>query len=126
MGIDRPLDFLVNPLDAVDKATGLRLGFVNTMLSCGIGGQSSKYGAFDLDVISSWTLIGRGTEDTGRLVATFELLSYSQKLIGSGSNTTDQIFARTRGCQMISAKQITARWDRLKRGETEKRKAKEQ
>lgn len=34
VGIDRPLDFLVNPLDAVDEATGLRLGFVNTMLSC--------------------------------------------------------------------------------------------
>jgi hypothetical protein len=36
-----------------------------------IGGQSSKYGAaFDVDVISSWTLIGQGTEDTGRFVAT--------------------------------------------------------
>jgi len=86
-----------------------------------IGGQSSKYGAaFDLDVISSWTLIGRGTEDTRRLVATFELLRYSQTLIGSGSNTTDQIFARTRGYQMISTKHITAHWDRLKRSEPEK------
>lgn len=34
VGIDRPLDFLVNPLDAVDEVTGLRLGFVNTTLSC--------------------------------------------------------------------------------------------
>jgi hypothetical protein len=59
LGIDRPLDLLANPLDAVDEATGLQLGFANTMLFMQpIGGQSSKYGAaFDLDVISSWTLI---------------------------------------------------------------------
>jgi hypothetical protein len=120
VGIDRPLDFLVNPLDAVDDGASARLCQHHALMQP-IGGQSSKYGAaFDLDVISSWTLIGRGTEDTGRLIATFELLRYSQPLIGSGSNTTDQIFARTRRCQMISTKQITAHWDRLKRSEPEK------
>jgi hypothetical protein len=58
---------LVNPLVALEEATGLRLGFANTMLFMQpMGGQSSEYGAaYDLDVISSWTLIGRGT---GRLV----------------------------------------------------------
>jgi porin len=73
-GIDRPLDLLANPLRSLYEATGLRLGAANTMLYIEpIGGQSSKYGAaYDLDLISSWTLIGRGTEDTGRLVATFE------------------------------------------------------
>jgi porin len=73
-GIDGPLDLLTNPLRSLYEATGLRLGAANTMLFMDpIGGQSSKYGAaYDLDVISSWTLIGRGTEDTGRLVATFE------------------------------------------------------
>jgi hypothetical protein len=78
-GVDRPLDLLVNSLVALDEATGLRLGFANTMLFMQpIGGQSSKYGAaYDLDAISSWTLIGRGTEDTGRLVTTFE---YREKI----------------------------------------------
>ena len=79
LGVDRPLDLLVNSLVAFDEATGLRLGFANTMLFMQpIGGQSSKYGAaYDLDAISSWTLIGRGTEDTGRLVTTFE---YREKI----------------------------------------------
>jgi porin len=74
LGIYRPLDLLVNPLVVLEEATGLRLGFANTMLFMQpMGGQSSEYGAaYDLDVISSWTLIGRGTDDTGRLVATTE------------------------------------------------------
>ena len=38
-----------------------------------MGGQSSRYGAAgDLDLMSSWTLIGRGTKDTGRFVFTGE------------------------------------------------------
>ena len=77
-GIDRPFDLLSNPLTALYEATGLRLGAANTMLYMEpIGGQSSQYGAaFDIDLLSSWTLIGRGTEDTGRLVVTGE---YRQK-----------------------------------------------
>ncbi len=78
-GIDRPFDLLASPLKALDEATGLRLGVANTMLFMEpIGGQSSKSGAaFDIDFISSWTLIGRGTEDTGRLVVTGE---YREKI----------------------------------------------
>jgi porin len=36
------------------------------------GGGRRSLCNHDLDVISSWTLIGRGTDDTGRLVATVE------------------------------------------------------
>jgi hypothetical protein len=73
-GIDEPLGLLTNPLAKLYQATGLRLGAANTMLTMEpIGGQSSQSGtAYDIDVISSWTLIGRGSEDTGRLVTTFE------------------------------------------------------
>jgi porin len=73
-GIDEPLDLLSNPLVKLFQAAGLRFGAANTMLSMEpIGGQSSQSGtAYDIDVISSWTLIGRGSEDTGRLVTTFE------------------------------------------------------
>ncbi|MBV9390619.1 MAG: carbohydrate porin [Verrucomicrobia bacterium] len=61
------------------EKTGLRLGAANTVLFMQpFGGQSSKYGAaFDIDILSSWTLIGRGTEDTGRLVVTGE---YREKI----------------------------------------------
>jgi len=78
-GIDRPLDLLANPLNALYEMTGLRLGAANTMLFMQpIAGQSSEYGAaYDLRVISAWTLIGRGSEDTGRLVITGE---YREKI----------------------------------------------
>jgi porin len=74
LDIDRPLDFLSDALESLDDATGFRLGVANTMLFLQpIGGQSSRYGAAgDLDIMSSWTLIGRGTKDTGRLVVTGE------------------------------------------------------
>jgi porin len=73
-GIDEPLGLLSNPLAKLYQASGLRLGAANTVLSMEpFGGQSSQSGtAYDIDVISSWTLIGRGSEDTGRLVTTFE------------------------------------------------------
>jgi len=72
--IDRPLDLLARPLESLNQATGLRIGVANTMLFMQpMGGQSSRYGAAgDVDLITSWTLLGRGTKDTGRLVATFE------------------------------------------------------
>jgi porin len=74
-GFNRPLDLLVDPLDKLYRETGLRLGAAYTMLylqSMGgqAGGQARAGG--DIDFMSSWTLIGRGTEDTGRLVFTGE------------------------------------------------------
>ncbi|TSA32972.1 MAG: hypothetical protein D4R65_08575 [Verrucomicrobiaceae bacterium] len=73
-GVNRPLDLLIAPLDSLYEKTGLRIGVANTMLFMQpIGGQSSRYGAAgDLDLMSSWTLIGRGTKDTGRFVFTGE------------------------------------------------------
>lgn len=74
LGVQSPVRFLVDPLDDLYQKTGLRIGVAHTMLFLQpLGGQSSRYGAGgDLDLISSWTLLGRGTEDTGRLVFTGE------------------------------------------------------
>lgn len=73
-GGNRPLDLLIKPLDDLYEKTGLRIGVANTMLFLQpMGGQSSRYGAAgDLDLMSSWTLLGRGTADTGRFVLTGE------------------------------------------------------
>ena len=74
LGVNRPLDLLKTPLDSLYEKTGLRVGVANTMLFMQpMGGQSSRYGAAgDLDLMSSWKLIGRGTKDTGRFVFTGE------------------------------------------------------
>lgn len=74
LGVDRPLDLLTTPLKSLDHSTGLRLGFAQTMLFLQpMGGRSDRYGAAgDTDFLSSWTLLGRETPDTGRLVTTVE------------------------------------------------------
>ena len=74
-GINRPLDLLIDPLDELYDKTGLRLGAAYTMLYLqSMGGQAGGQAraAGDIDFMSSWTLIGRGTEDTGRLIFTGE------------------------------------------------------
>jgi porin len=59
--------------DALYRDTGLRLGFAATALALKAYGEDDPSGsAYDLDFMSSWTLVGRGTEDTGRLVVTGE------------------------------------------------------
>jgi porin len=59
--------------DSLYQDTGLRLGFAATGLALKAYGADDPSGsAYDLDFMSSWTLVGRGTEDTGRLVATAE------------------------------------------------------
>ena len=74
LGVNNPFDLLANPLKSLNQSTGLRLGVANTMLYLQpMGGQSSRYGAAgDTDLLSSWTLLGRDTLDTGRLVTTVE------------------------------------------------------
>lgn len=74
LDIKSPLDLLANPFEELYRKTGLRFGVANTMLWLQpIGGQSERSGfGGDLDFISSWTLLGRGTLDTGRLVFTGE------------------------------------------------------
>jgi porin len=59
--------------DSLYRDTGLRLGFAATGLALKAYGADDPSGsAYDLDFMSSWTLVGRGTEDTGRLVVTAE------------------------------------------------------
>jgi porin len=74
VGGKSPLAIFANPMEELYRKTGLRLGVANTMLFAQpIGGQSDLSGfGGDLDFISSWTLIGRGTENTGRFVFTGE------------------------------------------------------
>jgi len=74
LGFERPLSWLSDGLGRMDQETGFRLGVAHTMLfGQPTGGLSNHSGAAgDLDIMTSWTLLGRGTEDTGRLVATVE------------------------------------------------------
>jgi hypothetical protein len=75
-GVSTGFDYALDHLDSLFDATGLRIGTAYTMLfqgltaGTGVNGESwHRYGgAGDWDIMSSWTLIGRNTENTGRLV----------------------------------------------------------
>lgn len=72
-GFDGPSSFLRSKFDQIYKNTGLRLGFASTALGLSANGAGDPSGsAYDLDFMSSWTLVGRDTPDTGVLVATGE------------------------------------------------------
>jgi porin len=59
--------------DSLYRDTGLRLGFAATGLALKAYGADDPSGsAYDIDFMSGWTLVGRGTQDTGRLVVTAE------------------------------------------------------
>jgi porin len=59
--------------DSLYRDTGLRLGFAATGLALKAYGADDPSGsAYDLDFMSGWTLVGRGTQDTGTLVVTGE------------------------------------------------------
>lgn len=59
--------------DSLYEDTGLRLGFAATALALKAYGAGDPSGsAYDLDFMSGWTLVGRGTRDTGTLVVTGE------------------------------------------------------
>lgn len=61
-------------LDDLHRETGLRFAFAYTMLlqqATGSGGDRTGFSG-DLDLMADWTFIGRGTANTGRLVATGE------------------------------------------------------
>lgn len=72
--LERPVDELVKKLRRLQENTGLRLSFAYTMLfQQATGGPGDRNGAAgDIDFMSAWTLIGRGTENTGTLVFTGE------------------------------------------------------
>jgi porin len=74
MRFERPLAWMSEGLDRFHRDSGFRIGVAHTMLfGQPTGGLSDRSGAAgDLDLMTSWTILGRGTEDTGRLVATAE------------------------------------------------------
>lgn len=73
-GFDSPLNAFQAGTDALNDRFGLRLASAYTALgawSTGAGGDPSG-SSFDFDLMSAWTLAGRGTPDTGTLVVTGE------------------------------------------------------
>lgn len=85
-------------LDELYAATGLRLAFAYTTLfqQATTGGSDSTTWSGDLDLMSDWTLIGRGTLNPGRLIFTgeyrhqiyFDPPSTLRNTIGSLQGTT--------------------------------------
>ena len=73
-GASDGFDFMFDQADELYNSTGVRIGAAYTMLFQGLsGGPWDQYGgAGDFDLMSSWTAIGRGTENTGRLVFDIE------------------------------------------------------
>lgn len=67
--VDGLLDRVVEATRSLQDKTGLLLGFAYTMLfqqaSAGPGDRTGTSG--DIDLFGDWTLIGRGTPNTGRL-----------------------------------------------------------
>ena len=67
-------DYASDRLGELDEKTGLRIATAYTMLFQGLsGGPWDQFGgAGDVDLMSSWTAVGRGTENPGRLVFDME------------------------------------------------------
>jgi porin len=71
--LDMPFAWARSRFDALHENTGLRLGVAFTALGAWASGAGDPSGAsYDLDLLSAWTLVGRGTPNTGTLVATVE------------------------------------------------------
>jgi porin len=72
--VEKPLGFLASQADALAEKTGLRLAVAYTMpIQQASGGPGDRYGgAGRLQLMSSWTLLGRGTKNTGQLVISGE------------------------------------------------------
>lgn len=93
LGFERPLDWMSEGFDTFYQDTGFRIGVAHTMLFGQPAGGLSDHSGFagDLDIMSSWTLLGRGTENTGRLVATveyrYEVAAQPPSVIGPQNGT---------------------------------------
>lgn len=72
--LEDPLDKFVASLRSFEQRTGLRANFAYTMLfQQATGGPGDRNGAAgDIDFMTAWTLLGRGTENTGTLIFTGE------------------------------------------------------
>lgn len=68
--VDDALDSIVKATLDLQDSTGLRLASAYTMIvQQASGGPGTRYGASgDFDIFGDWTLIGRGTANSGRLV----------------------------------------------------------
>jgi porin len=72
--LEDPQDFLANKAEALSEASGLRFAVAYTMpFMQATGNPGNRYGgAGDLDLMSVWTLVGRGSRNTGELVVSGE------------------------------------------------------
>lgn len=70
----RPRTVLRAELDALERLTGLRLGVAHTVLfQAATGGQGQRLaGGGDVDLLLSWSVLGEGTPNIGRLAAAGE------------------------------------------------------
>src|SRR5262245_7161604 len=73
-GISKAFDYMLDRLDDLENGTGLRIGTAYTMLFQGLsGGPWDRYGGTgDFDLMTRWTLVGRGSENTVRVVFDIE------------------------------------------------------
>ncbi|MBX3355666.1 MAG: carbohydrate porin [Phycisphaeraceae bacterium] len=73
-GYDDALDALFDFFAKIDEDIGLRTGFAYTsVFAIASGGPGNRNGfSGDVDLMFAWTLLGRGTADTGTLVFTIE------------------------------------------------------
>lgn len=101
--VEGPLDALTRALNDLYAKTGLRVGVAYTMLfQQSIGPGSTNGFSGDLDIMTAWTLLGRGTRDTGTFVFTgedrFRLSTQPPSAIGGEigtlTNTTGGFNAR--------------------------------
>lgn len=71
---DRPFEGVLGWTTDLEAQTGLRLGFAyTTIFQQATGGPGSRgAGSGDFDIMGAWTLLGRGTRDTGRLIMSAE------------------------------------------------------
>jgi hypothetical protein len=67
---ERPFEFLARKSSELEDAIGLKLGFAYTMLfQQASGGPGNRSGAAgDIDLLARWTVLGKGTKDTGQFV----------------------------------------------------------
>ena len=72
--LDAPLDTVMEWSRSLEEKTGLRIGAAYTVIfQQASGGPGRRYGAAgDFDIMTAWTLLGRGTRDTGTFFFTGE------------------------------------------------------
>ena len=72
--VSKPFGYVFDRLEDLDRSAGVRIATAYTMLFQGLsGGPWEQYGgAGDFDLMTSWTAVGRGTENPGRVVFTIE------------------------------------------------------